>query len=1039
MNRVLSILLKISVRLFNTSAAGFYILVFAISIGAATFIENDYGTSAAQKWVYKALWFEILLAVFSVTLLVNVIRYRMLRQKKWANFLFHVAMVIIILGAGITRYFSYEGVMHIREGGTSNFIYSSDAYLNFEAQSGGQKFLFEVPILVSSLGASDFDEEYLIGNKLVKVQVKNIIPNPEQKIVESPEGSPILKVVFGGGSGRTEYFLRYGEQRMINGVYFNFSDSELSDAFNIYYEGGGLKIKTNTRVSEMVMRDRSESVLEPFTEYPLKLNSLYDNEVGQFVFGDFSPSGNVILESGAIKLERSSLVGLELLVSIGGETFERTVFGSQGNAGRREVFTSDGVSLAVSYGSKEIQVPFSLALQDFIMERYPGTNSPASFASEVTLIDSRSGLQEDHRIYMNHVLDYDGFRFFQSSYDRDELGTYLSVNHDFWGTIITYIGYGLLTLGMILVFFTKNTRFTQLSEKLQKIRGGKALTLSILMGTLSFSNSAFAQDRIKPTYEMVAIDHADLFSKLIVQDFRGRMKPMHTLTRELLRKVSGKDSFEEYTADQVILSMYVQNKQWYGVPLIKLGKHEKIPQMIGVAPNSLASYKDFFNLDGSYKLRDELIRANNTNPAERGAFEKQLISVDERVNVLNIIFSGSFMRVIPLENDANNTWVSERFSQSSGMDLSVSKKFFGSYKNVLHDAMHNGAYTVPNQMLNELMSYQKKVGSAVAPSDSEVKAEVFLNNSKVFNRLAVYNTLLGLTYLILLFTTVFKPSWNLQRILKGLAILVFLGFVFHTIGLGLRWFVSGRAPWSNGYESMIYIAWTASLAGLVFTRKSPGGMAATLVLSGTVLLIAMLSYLDPEITPLVPVLKSYWLTIHVSLEAGSYGFLMLGAIVGLINLLLFLVLNSRNKVRIKRIVQEMTYISEMTLIGGIVMLSVGTYLGGVWANESWGRYWGWDAKETWALVSILVYAFILHMRLIPGLKGLFAFNFATLFGLSSVIMTYFGVNYYLSGLHSYAAGDPVPIPDWVYVSVVALLVISLGAYFNFRKHKIAAL
>ncbi|MDI1322032.1 MAG: cytochrome c biogenesis protein CcsA [Algoriphagus sp.] len=1039
MNRVLSILSKISGRLFNTSAAGFFILVFAISIGAATFIENDYGTSAAQKLVYKALWFEILLALFSVTLVVNVIRYRMLQQKKWANFLFHVAMVIIILGAGITRYFSYEGVMGIREGGTSNFIYSSDSYLNFEAKADGQDFMFAEPLLISSLGSNEFDKEYLIGNELIRVQLKNMIPNPVQRIAESDEMNPIIKVVFGGGNGRMEYFIRYGEQRMINGVYFNFSDSELSDAFNIYYQGGGLKIKTNTRVSETVMRDRSESVLEPFIEYPLKLNSLYNNGVGQFVFGDFSQSGNVVLEPGAIKLERSSLVGLELLVSIGGETFERTIFGSQGNVGKREVFSSNGVSLAISYGSKEIQLPFSLALQDFIMERYPGTNSPASFASEVTLIDPRSGLQEDHRIYMNHVLDYDGFRFFQSSYDRDELGTYLSVNHDFWGTIITYIGYGLLTLGMILIFFTKHTRFTQLSENLRKIRAGKVILLIILFGGLVTANPVLAQERVKPAYEVVAAQHAELFSQVIVQDFRGRMKPMHTLTRELLRKVSGKDSFEEFTADQVILSMYVQNKQWYAVPLIKLGKHENIPLLIGVEPNSLASYKDFFNVDGSYKLRDELIRANNINPAERGAFEKQLISVDERVNVLNIIFSGSFMRVIPLENDANNTWISERFSQSSGMDLMVAKKFFGTYKEVLHDAMHNGAYSVPNQMLNDLIKYQKKVGSAVAPSDLQIGAEVLLNNSKVFNRLAVYNSLLGLTYLILLFTTVFKPSWNLQKVLKGLAILVFFGFVFHTVGLGLRWFVSGRAPWSNGYESMIYIAWTASLAGLIFTRKSPGGMAATLVLSGTVLLIAMLSYLDPEITPLVPVLKSYWLTIHVSLEAGSYGFLMLGAIVGLINLSLFLVLNPRNKVRIKRIVQEMTYISEMTLIGGIVMLSVGTYLGGVWANESWGRYWGWDAKETWALVSILVYAFILHMRLIPGLKGLFAFNFATLFGLSSVIMTYFGVNYYLSGLHSYAAGDPVPIPDWVYISVIMLLIISIGAYFKYRKYKITDL
>jgi ABC-type transport system involved in cytochrome c biogenesis permease subunit len=210
-------------------------------------------------------------------------------------------------------------------------------------------------------------------------------------------------------------------------------------------------------------------------------------------------------------------------------------------------------------------------------------------------------------------------------------------------------------------------------------------------------------------------------------------------------------------------------------------------------------------------------------------------------------------------------------------------------------------------------------------------------------------------------------------------------------------------------------------------------MAATNILAGVVLLIAMLSYLNPEITPLVPVLKSYWLTIHVSLEAGSYGFLMLGAIIGLINLLLMIFLKAANFKSLRAIIREMSYISEMTLIGGLFMLSVGTYLGGVWANESWGRYWGWDAKETWALVSILVYAFILHMRLVPKISGLFAYNFATLFGLSSIIMTYFGVNYYLSGLHSYAAGDPVPIPEWVYYAVLALILISALAFWRARK------
>jgi ABC-type transport system involved in cytochrome c biogenesis permease subunit len=206
-----------------------------------------------------------------------------------------------------------------------------------------------------------------------------------------------------------------------------------------------------------------------------------------------------------------------------------------------------------------------------------------------------------------------------------------------------------------------------------------------------------------------------------------------------------------------------------------------------------------------------------------------------------------------------------------------------------------------------------------------------------------------------------------------------------------------------------------------------------MVLAGTILFVSTLSFLDPEITPLVPVLKSYWLTIHVSLEAGSYGFLMLGAIIGLINLILMIFISDKNKDRVKRIIQEMTYISELTLIGGLFMISVGTYLGGVWANESWGRYWGWDAKETWALVTILVYAFILHMRLIPKLRGLFSYNLATIFGLASVIMTYYGVNYYLSGLHSYATGDPVPIPQWVYIVVSCIVVISILAYVKKRR------
>ncbi|PCJ81231.1 MAG: cytochrome C biogenesis protein [Bacteroidetes bacterium] len=1032
-------------RIFSTSAAGFYILLFAVSIGVATFIENDFGTSSAMKLVYKAWWFELLLTLFSITLVVNVVKFKMLQLKKWPLFIFHLSMVLILVGAGITRYFSFEGTMHIREGDSSNTVLSRDNYLNFQAVSQGDFYEFSEPVLFSSIGNNSFNEKFNIDGKLVNVEVLDIMPNPDNLLVESENGQPILKIVFGGSNGREEFYIGDGERRTISGLNFDFSKS-LSDSsvvdfsespadISIFYEEGELFIKSKTELSEMVMITQAQSILEKGIVHPLKLRSFYNTGEKGFVFGAFVSSGELQLTSTDVKMDNSSIVGVHLKVNIDDKEFDRYVFGRTGGEGRAEVFNVDNFEFSISYGAKRINLPFGLYLNDFIMDRYPGTNSPASYASEVTLIDDRTDIREDHRIYMNHILDHDGYRFFQSSFDQDELGTYLSVNHDYWGTLITYISYALFTLGLVLVFFNKNTRFSQLSRQLKTLQDKRF----VLVAMLSVSSVMAFASPITPNLTYVSDSHATLFNTTIVQDFKGRMKPMQTLSNELLRKVHGKSKYQGHSASTTILSMYGDPKVWYGAPMIRFGKHEGIAEILGISPNELASYKDFFFDDGSYKLGNAIKEANAKPPIERGTYEKQLLKVDERVNIVGMVFAGSFFKVIPIENDVNNTWVAEtsHLPASEKLTSPVAEAFFSTYRRAVYDAMNGASYELCDKIINELKNYQTTIGAAVIPSDLKISTEIALNNSNVFNRLALFYFLLGMLFLGLLFYSVFFPNGRAAKFRSALVFLVFVGFIFHTTGLGARWYITGRAPWSNGYESMIYIAWTSTLAGLIFTRKSLGAMAATMVLAGAVLLIAMLSYLDPEITPLVPVLKSYWLTIHVSLIAGSYGFLMLGAIIGLINLLMYMILSEKNKPNIIKIIKEMTYISEMTLTGGIVLLSVGTYLGGIWANESWGRYWGWDAKETWALVSILVYAFILHMRLIPGLKSLFAYNFATLFGLSSVIMTYFGVNYYLSGMHSYAAGDPVPIPSWVYYAVIAITIISLFAYLKKVKHKIS--
>ncbi len=1024
-------------RLFSPSAFGTYILLFAIAIGVATFIENDFGTSAAQKVIYQTRWFELLLLLFSGALAANVYRFRMISQKKWAILTFHLAMIVIIAGAAITRYTGYEGVMHIREGGTSNSFTSTEMYLIFDVVTDGKRFTFEEPANFASLGNNSMKKSYALGSKVLEVKVKEFTPNPKEELLFDENGVPIFKIVIAGAGGREEYFVRQGEVKRLGAALFNFSDQDVPGSIALAISGDKPMIRVNRPTNIMQMATQQKFTQEPGEFQELLLRSMYSSDAGQFVFGDFTPSGKIVINSSGIKMTNESLGGVVMDISLDGQTTELTVYGRKGMEGPFRKASLGNTEVGVSYGAKNVTLPFSLALRDFIMERYPGTNSAASYASEVTLIDPEKNIQQERRIFMNNILIHRGYRFFQSSFDQDELGTYLSVNHDLWGTWVSYLGYFLLTLGMILTLFSPKSRFTQLSTKLKKMR--QQTTLLILGAMLTLFQLIPGQTLQAQTNLVPGVNpaHAENFSRVVIQDFRGRMKPLHTFTNEVLRKLSRKETWNGWTSDQVVLGMSVNPRDWYNAPLIKPGKHEFFEQLFP-GDRKLVAYKDFFNVDGSYKLRDQVREAYNKPQQDRGVFEKELIKVDERVNICNMIFSGSYFKAFPLAGDANNTWISSVDAGRTGANpekTAYAGSFFPAYTRAVQNAQQSGSWAEPDQMIADLQNFQKTQGAAIIPSGTKVNAEIFLNDMKVFDRLEMVYALLGIIFLGFVFYGVFKHNSNTDKAQFVFYLLLWAAFAFHTLGLGLRWYVSGRAPWSNGYESMIYIAWTTTLAGILFSRRSAGVLAATNVLAATILMVAGLSWLDPEITPLVPVLKSYWLTIHVSLEAGSYGFLMLGAIIGLLNLILITLAKPSNGERIYQKVREMTYISEMTLIGGLFMISIGTYLGGVWANESWGRYWGWDAKETWALVTILVYAFILHMRFIPGMKSLYAFNVASLFGWASVIMTYFGVNYYLSGLHSYAAGDPVPIPPFVYYSVAILTLISLFAYWRFREFK----
>jgi cytochrome c-type biogenesis protein CcsB len=413
--------------------------------------------------------------------------------------------------------------------------------------------------------------------------------------------------------------------------------------------------------------------------------------------------------------------------------------------------------------------------------------------------------------------------------------------------------------------------------------------------------------------------------------------------------------------------------------------------------------------------------------------DKEVMKIDERVNIIYMIYKGDFMKLFPLK-DGTNDWGPPEAALQKAINNEDSVYLKGIIP-VLTEALTTNNLTRTRQVEESISGYQTRFSEYDLPSDSKTGAELLYYKLGIFEKLFPFYATIGLIMLIALITMVIKGSKERSLFVLIPGWLLFAGFLFHTLGLGLRWYVSGHSPMSNGYESMIFISWVTLLAGFIFSRKSAFALSATAVLASMTLMVAHLSFMDPEITNLVPVLKSYWLTLHVSVITGSYGFLGLGAILGLITLILLSLSNDKNRERISVTIDELTVINYKTLTLGLYFLTIGTFLGAIWANESWGRYWGWDPKETWSLITIIIYSIVIHSRLIPGMKDIFTFNLLSMFAFSGVLMTYFGVNYYLSGMHSYASGDPIPVPFFVYIAVIALAALSFLAYTRYTSFK----
>lgn len=567
----------------------------------------------------------------------------------------------------------------------------------------------------------------------------------------------------------------------------------------------------------------------------------------------------------------------------------------------------------------------------------------------------------------------------------------------------------------------------------------------------------------------ISKEHADKFGYLLVQSFEGRIVPINTQALDVLRKLYKHDRFKgtdgKYlTANQWFLSINTDTPSWTMVPIIKVGPKggDELKNKTKADDDGYTSLMNLFPADANgnltYILEHDYNTAFRKKPADQTNYDKEVIAVNERVQIFNEFFSGQFMRIVPVKNDANHTWHSW-LDQKFEPDME-SQQVMGPYFAEALNAQKTNDWTKADKELAKLSDYQQKWGKAVVPAKSKVDLEVFMNKADINFKLLIFYTIIGGLLLVLGFVELFKPNKVLKKVIKATIYVGLIGYICHFLGLVARWYISGHAPWSNGYEAIIFISWVGITAGLLFyfgftkpnlgkktalaaensvNPKGGAGVNALIPAAGFMVAVIMMGFahggsaLDPQITPLVPVLKSYWLIVHVAIITSSYGFFALSMIIAVISLVFYIISNKDTyKIHHDTTLKELVIVSEMSLTIGLFALTVGNFLGGIWANESWGRYWSWDPKETWAFISIMVYAFVLHMRLVPGLRSRWAFHVATMFAFCSMVMTYFGVNYYLSGLHSYAAGDPVPVPAWVYIGIATMITLSAVSYFKFK-------
>lgn len=724
-------------------------------------------------------------------------------------------------------------------------------------------------------------------------------------------------------------------------------------------------------VAVMLLVLMTATILEKFFGTSVAVDYVYCSPwvIGLWIMLAFS-AFVYLLFSGMPILSMSFVIHLSFLIILAG-AFVTHVSGVQGKVHLRE--GAPPTTVFVLPDGELARLPFQLSLQEFRIEYYPGTHAVTDYISSIEITDKESRVTG--ATSMNNIFNYRSWRFYQSGYDEDEMGATLSILHDPYGITITYIGYITLIAGMVGFFFQKKSTYRKLLKRY--ISGRTVVLLLLLFGTVGIK----AAD-VPPTLPR---DAADAFGNIYLY-YNDRICPMQTLAKDFTVKLCGKSSYKGLTAEQVLCGWLFYYDEWRQEPLIKI-RDKGVCSILGIE-GGYASLADFTDVNG-YKLQDAL--KNGSDIVLRRAAN----SANEKYNIIGMVSSGSFLKIYPYTAQGIMQWYSLADSLPAGIS-DESLLFIKNSMVALADNVAMGCFDDATALLCAIREFQRDAGGESLPTEVRFNAEKIYNTANYVRPLSMVCVGLGILCFLLYCRRLVAKNPVLPKIHNLFIGVVWSVFVYLTALMAVRGYVGDYLPLSNGFETMVFMAWCSLLMTLLLNRRLFMALPFGILLCGLTLMVAMMGETNPKITHLIPVLQSPLLSIHVVVIMLSYSLLAFAMLNGVTALLLYYSGGSLRRVEL------LADFSRLMLYPAVFLLAIGIFVGAVWANVSWGRYWGWDPKEVWALITMLVYSLALHSAsLSPFRKPLFLHLFSIIAFLT-VLVTYFGVNFVLGGMHSYA-------------------------------------